>query len=75
MKKVKLFLCFLVGLFLCSCGSNSIFLVDSNCLYEYDRANNVYRLVWQFKAEKNLDNKDSLQIHSVPVTRQALGVE
>lgn len=64
MRKVMIVFVVAVGLLLSSCGSRSVLLLDHNCVYEYDRAHNVYRLIWSFKAE----NKPSAPTDSTAVS-------
>lgn len=48
-----------------SCSSVSRFQMSSNAWVEYDRRNDIYKIVWDFKTIHIISPKDSLLIDTV----------
>lgn len=48
-----------------SCSSVSRFQMTSNAWVEYDRKNDIYKIVWDFKTIHIISPKDSLLIDTV----------
>ena len=43
----------ILGMILCSCSPSNLFFVDSQAIWEYNRATGKMKLVWKFKTYKN----------------------
>lgn len=43
----------IIGMALCSCSPSNLFFVDSQAIWEYNRATGKMKLVWKFKTYKN----------------------
>ena len=72
MKWLRLFffLCVLVITF-DSCSPRVFFSVDSDSVIEYDRHNDIFRVVWKWSAIKGGTPEDTTQVNTAKNTESA----
>ena len=72
MKRLRLFFFLCVLVIMCdSCSPRVFFTVDSDSIIEYDRHNDVFRVVWKWSAVKGGVPEDTTQVNTAKNTESA----